>query len=89
MPHEISALERDKRVKIRASGPILRGGEVLSILFVPRAMAADCVASTSCSKHQSGHKVTSVLCAALRSHAGSLGSTPAPRAGTSLYLPDL
>ena len=31
----------------------------------------------------------SVLCAALGSHAGSLGSPPAPKAGTGLYLPEL
>lgn len=90
MPHRTSTLEKkEKGVKISRSGPVLQGGEVLSILFVPRAVAADCVASTTCSKHQSGPKAMGVLCAALGPHAGSVGSPPAATASTAFYLPEL
>lgn len=40
-----------KGLKISTSGTVFQGGNVLSTLFVARAVAADWVASTTCSKH--------------------------------------
>lgn len=76
--------KKEKAVKMVASGPVLQVRKVISLPFVPLA-----VARTTCSQHCRTQSYGCAPCCQPVTHAGSLGSPRASTASTSLYLPQL